>query len=43
MLGNVAIRAQELLEWDTAAFRLVRGSARARSLLTPQYRAPWSA
>jgi predicted dehydrogenase len=43
MLGNVAIRTQELLEWDTAAFRLTRGSERATALLTPQYRAPWSA
>jgi predicted dehydrogenase len=43
MLGNIAIRTQELLQWDTAGFRLTRGSARASSLLTPQYRAPWSA
>jgi predicted dehydrogenase len=43
MLGNIAIRTQELLEWDTANFRLTRGSERATSLLTPQYRAPWSA
>ncbi len=43
MLGNVAIRTQELLEWDAAAFRLTRGSERASSLLKPQFRAPWSA
>jgi len=43
MLGNIAIRTQELLEWDTAAFRLTRGSDRATSLLTPHYRPPWSA
>jgi predicted dehydrogenase len=42
MLGNIAIRTQELLQWDTAAFRLTRGSAQASSLLTPKYRAPWS-
>ena len=42
MLGNIAIRTQELLEWDTAAFRLTRGSERAASLLTPHYRPPWS-
>jgi hypothetical protein len=42
MLGNIAIRTQELLQWDTAAFRLTRGSARATSLLTPEYRSPWS-
>jgi predicted dehydrogenase len=43
MLGNLAIRTQELLEWDSVGFRLTRGSERAASLLTPQYRAPWSA
>ena len=43
MLGNVAIRTQELLEWDASSFRLTRGSERASSLLTPQFRAPWSA
>jgi predicted dehydrogenase len=43
MLGNVAIRTQELLEWDSAAFRLTRGSARATALLKPQHRSPWSA
>ena len=42
MLGNIAIRTQEQLEWDTAGFRLTRGSARATALLTPQLRAPWS-
>jgi predicted dehydrogenase len=43
MLGNVAIRTQELLQWDAAGFRLTRGSERASSLLRPQYRAPWLA
>jgi predicted dehydrogenase len=43
MLGNIAIRTQELLEWDTANFRLTRGSHQASSLLKPHYRAPWSA
>ncbi len=43
MLGNIAIRTQELLEWDPANFRLTRGSDRAAALLMPQYRAPWSA
>ncbi len=42
MLGNVAIRTQELLEWDSSEFRLTRGSARATALLTPQYRSPWN-
>jgi hypothetical protein len=43
MLGNIAIRTQELLEWDTAAFRLSRGSDRASALLRPHYREPWQA
>ncbi len=42
MLGNIAIRTQEALEWDNASSRLTRGSARAQSLLVPTYRAPWS-
>ena len=42
MLGNIAIRTQEPLEWDAAAFRLTRGSDRAQSLLMPAYRAPWA-
>ena len=41
MLGNIAIRTQEPLEWDAASFRLTRGSARAEALLTPVYRAPF--
>ena len=43
MLGNIAIRTQEALDWDSAGFRLTRGSARATGFLMPQYRAPWSA
>jgi predicted dehydrogenase len=43
MLGNIAIRTQELLEWDPSGFRLTRGSDRAAALLMPQYRPPWSA
>jgi predicted dehydrogenase len=42
MLGNIAIRTQELLEWDAAAFRLTRGSERANALLKPAMREPWS-
>jgi predicted dehydrogenase len=42
MLGNIAIRTQELLQWDTEGFRLIRGSERASSLLKPHYRAPWT-
>ncbi len=43
MLGNIAIRTQESLEWDSASARLTRGSARASTFLVPEYRAPWSA
>ena len=43
LLGNVALRTQEVLAWDSAAFRLTGGSERATRLLTPEYRAPWSA
>ena len=42
MLGNIAIRTQELLQWDSENFRLTRGSARASALLKPHFRAPWS-
>ena len=42
MLGNIAIRTQELLEWDATAFQLTRGSERASALVKPQYRAPWT-
>jgi hypothetical protein len=42
MLGNVAIRTQELLQWDTKGFRLTRGSERASALLKPVFRRPWS-
>jgi hypothetical protein len=43
VIANVAIRTQELLEWDPSGFRLTRGSDRAAALLMPQYRPPWSA
>jgi hypothetical protein len=42
MLGNIAIRAEEPLEWDAAGFRLTRGSERAQSLLMPDYRVHWA-
>jgi predicted dehydrogenase len=43
MLGNIAIRTQEPLEWDTTSFHFKRGSHMAQALLMPSYRAPWSA
>ncbi len=42
MLGCIAIRTGELLEWDAAAGHLTRGSARAIALLDPPYRAPFT-
>ena len=42
MLGNIAIRTQESLEWDSAGYRLTRGSERATALLKPSFRAPWT-
>ena len=42
MLGNIAIRTQELLEWDADSSSLTRGSERAKALLKPVYRQPWS-
>jgi predicted dehydrogenase len=43
MLGNVAIRTQELLQWDATGFHLTRGSDRASALLKPLFRQAWSA
>lgn len=42
MLGCVAIRTGELLEWNAASGRLTAGSARATALLDPPYRAPFT-
>ena len=42
MLGNIAIRTQEALEWDTTTLHFKRGSQKAKALLMPPYRAPWT-
>ncbi len=42
MMGNIAIRTQELIAWDGEG-ALSRGSDRAKSLLKPVYRQPFSA
>jgi predicted dehydrogenase len=42
MLGNIAVRTQEVLEWDESAGRLTRGSSKAQALLDPPYREPWA-
>jgi predicted dehydrogenase len=41
LLGNVALRTKERIEWDAASQSLVRGSAAAQKLSSRGYRAPW--
>ena len=41
LLGNVALRSKERLEWDVAGQRLTKGSPAAQKLLSREYRAPW--
>ena len=42
MLGNIAIRTQELIEWDAASSTITRGSDKTKALLKPTFRSPWS-
>lgn len=42
MLGNIALRTQEVLDWDVSTGKLIRGSSKAQALLTPTYREPWA-
>jgi hypothetical protein len=41
LLGNVALRSKEHIEWDAANQRLTKGTAAAQKLLSREYRAPW--
>jgi len=41
LLGNVALRSDGRIVWDAANQKLVGGSAKARALLSREYRAPW--
>jgi predicted dehydrogenase len=41
LLGNVALRTKEHLEWDVANQKLLKGSPAAEKLLGREYRAPW--
>jgi predicted dehydrogenase len=41
LLGNVALRSKERLEWDVASQRLSKGSPAAQKLLSREYRPPW--
>jgi predicted dehydrogenase len=41
LLGNVALRSKERIEWDVAGQRLTKGGPAAQKLLSREYRAPW--
>ncbi len=41
LLGNVALRSKEHIEWDVANQKLLKGSPAAQKLLGREYRAPW--
>ena len=41
LLGNVALRSKERLEWDVASQRLIKGGPAAQKLLNREYRPPW--
>ncbi len=41
LLGNVALRSKERIEWDVASQRLTKGGPAAQKLITREYRAPW--
>ncbi|MFB3923959.1 MAG: Gfo/Idh/MocA family protein [Terriglobia bacterium] len=41
LLGNVALRSKERIEWDVANQKLIKGSSAAQKLLDREYRAPW--
>ena len=41
LLGNVALRSKERVEWDVASQKLIKGSPAAQKLLDREYRAPW--
>ena len=42
LLGNVALRSKEHLEWDAANQKLLKGSTTAQKLLSRDYRPPWN-
>jgi predicted dehydrogenase len=41
LLGNVALRSKERLEWDVASEQLTVGGPAAQKLMSREYRAPW--
>jgi predicted dehydrogenase len=42
LLGCIAVRTHETLLWDSAKFAFTQGSERAKSLLKPPYRSPYT-
>jgi hypothetical protein len=41
LLGNVAFRSKERIEWDVKNQKLVSGGGKAQQYVTRNYRAPW--
>ncbi len=41
LLGNVAFRSRERIEWDVKNQKLVSGGGKAQQYVTRNYRAPW--
>ena len=41
LLGCIAVRTHEVLQWNAEEFAFTQGSATATALLKPEYRAPW--
>jgi predicted dehydrogenase len=41
VLGNVALRSKERIEWDVTRQTLTKGGPAAQKLLSREYRAPW--
>jgi hypothetical protein len=41
LLGNVAFRSKERIEWDVKNQKLISGGSKAQQYVTRDYRAPW--
>ena len=41
LLGCIAVRTHEVLDWDAENFRFAEGSQQATALLKPAYRSPY--
>ncbi|HEX5410574.1 MAG TPA: Gfo/Idh/MocA family oxidoreductase [Terriglobia bacterium] len=41
LLGNVAFRSKERIQWDVKNQKLLSGGSKAQQLVTRNYRAPW--